>query len=101
MNEVLHANIFFFITGVAVIAVATLICVGLFHGIKAVVSIRRILNRIEEGTEVIVEDMQNVREYFVQGGLLPRLIRKFFGGNNEKMTRETKQKRTAKGKSEL
>lgn len=101
MNEVLHANIFFFITGVAVIVITALLCVGLFHSIKALTSIRRILNRIEEGTEVIVEDMHNVREYFVDDALLPRIIRKIFGGSSERKTKETRQRRTEKGKTEL
>ena len=74
MNEMLHANIFFFITGIAVIVFTTLLCVALFHFIKVLKSLRHIMERIEEGTEVIAEDMHHVREFFTQEGFIGRLI---------------------------
>lgn len=74
MSEVLHTNIFFFITGTAVIVFSALLCVALFHFIKVLKSLRRIMERIEEGTEVLAEDMHQVREFFVQEGFFGRLI---------------------------
>lgn len=74
MDEVLHANIFFFITGVAVIIFTALLCVALFHVIKVLKSLRRIMDRIEAGTEIIAEDMQHVREFFAQEGLFGKLL---------------------------
>jgi hypothetical protein len=100
MNEVLHANIFFFITGIAVIICTALLCVALFHGIKVLTSIRRILYRVEEGTELIAEDMQHIRAYFAEDGILLRLIKKLFGksqsGNEEEeRTKRSERKRTS------
>ena len=79
MTEVLHANIFFFITGIAVIVFTTLLCVALFHFIKVLKSLRRIMDRVDAGTEVIAEDMQNVRVYLTEDGLIPRIINTFMG----------------------
>ncbi len=101
MEEVLHANIFFFITGIAVIVFTTLLCVALFHGIKVLKSARRILDRVEEGTEIIVEDMQNVRAYFSEDGLLRRLITKLTGGSKRGDEREVKQRKQEKKRTEL
>ncbi len=99
MEEVLHANIFFFITGIAVIIFTALFCVALFHGIKALQSLRRILDRVESETEVIMEDVQQVRAYFAQDGLLRRLANKLFGSSKSESAHDAKK--TTKRKSEL
>ena len=94
MSEVLQANIFFLITGIAVIVFSALLCVALFHGIKVLKALRRVMDRIEEGTEIIAEDMQNVRTYFTADGLLRRLISKLIGSDSSvSKTKKTERKR--------
>lgn len=83
MSEVLQANIFFLITGIAVIVFSALLCVALFHLIKVLKSFRRIIDRIEAGTEVIAEDMQQVRTYFTGEGIIRRLVTKLMGSSQE------------------
>ncbi len=97
MSEVLQANIFFLITGIAVIVFTALLCVALFHGIKVLKALRRVMDRIEEGTEIIAEDMQNVRTYFTGDGLLRRLISKLMGSDS----RTSKSKKTERKRNEL
>lgn len=101
MNEILHANIFFFITGIAVIIFSALLCVALYHGIKALTSLRRILSRIEEGTEVIAEDLGQIRAYFSEDGFVKRLFKSVLGGvrgtkaeERQKVSRRPVRKRT-------
>ncbi len=101
MSEVLQANIFFLITGSAVIVFSALLCVALFHGIKVLKSLRRIMDRIEEGTEVIAEDMQNVRAYFTEDGFLRRFIASIIGGGGKQHERESRTKKQEKKKTEL
>ncbi len=91
MSEILQANIFFFITGIAVIIFTALLCVALFHVIKVLKSLRRIMDRIEEGTEIIAEDMQNVRAYFTEDGFFPRLLGSLMGGKQSGGRRGAKQ----------
>ncbi|MCF7815537.1 MAG: hypothetical protein K9M10_02115 [Candidatus Pacebacteria bacterium] len=81
MSDVLHANIFFFITGIAVIVFTALLCIVLFHVIKAIKSLRRILNRIEEGTEIIAEDIGQFRAYFTEDGFIKRLLKSILGAS--------------------
>ncbi len=101
MSEVLQANIFFFITGIAVIVFTALLCVALFHVIKVLKSLRRIMDRIEEGTEVIAEDMQNVRAYFTEDGFVRRFISSLLGGFSGTRTEESKVKKQEKKKTVL
>lgn len=61
MNEVLHANIFFVITSVAVVFFTILTCILLYQVIKIVKSVRRIVERVESGSEVLAEDLEEIR----------------------------------------
>ena len=74
MSEVLQANIFFFITGIAVIVFSLLLCIALYHFIKILKSVRNVVERIEAGTEVIAEDMSNMRDYFAEGTFFSHLV---------------------------
>lgn len=80
MNEILHANIFFVIASVATVCFCILVCVILFHVIKILQSVRAILTRIEAGSEVIAEDLSQLRAAIQNGGIISRLIGLFFGG---------------------
>ena len=62
MNEVLHANIFFVIASVGIVVLTILVCVLLFQVIKIVRSVRRIVERVEAGSEVLADDIENLRE---------------------------------------
>lgn len=64
MTEVLHANIFFIITSIAVVLFTLLVCVLLYHLIKIVRAIRRIVDRVEAGSEVLADDIENIRASF-------------------------------------
>jgi hypothetical protein len=101
MNEVLHANIFFFVTGIAVIVCTAILCVLLIHGIKLLKSVRRIIDRIDAETEEIAEDMQSVRAYFREGGILQRLFVKLVGTLTYATPRQQKAKGQGKNKLEL
>lgn len=90
MTEVLHANIFFFITSVAVVLFTLLLCVLLYHVIKIVRSVRRIVERVEHGSEVIAEDMAHLRTYVAEGSLISSILGIFM----KTRTRTTKKKKS-------
>ncbi len=79
MSEVLQANIFFFVTGIAVIVFTMLLCVLLYHAIRILKSVRRVMDRIEAGSEIIAEDMSHFRKYFTEGSLLSSMLGVFLG----------------------
>jgi hypothetical protein len=80
MNEILHANIFFVIASIATVCFCILISIVLYQLIKIMQSIRAILTRVEEGSEVIAEDLSHLRAAIMEGGIVSRLIGFFFGG---------------------
>jgi|GEM_PF-933593 len=74
MSEVLQANIFFMITGIAVIVFTALLCVLLFHAIRLTKSLRRITEQIEQGVETVSEDVQSLRAHLASGAAIPKII---------------------------
>jgi hypothetical protein len=87
MNEVLHANIFFFIASIATLVFCIFVCLILFHVYKITRSIRKIIERIEEGSENIAEDVASVRSFMRSG--VGRLLG-FFGGVPRSSSRKRK-----------
>jgi hypothetical protein len=98
MSEVLHANIFFLITGIAVVVCSVLLCIILFHLIKVARAVRRIVESIEAGAEVIVEDIQNLRTLFSDEGFIGRFFSMLAGrtrrGQGRRTARSEKKKDT-------
>ena len=88
MNEVLHANIFFIIASIATVVFCILITVILYHVLKITRSVRSIIERIQAGSEVIAQDVANIRELVASGGMFSRLIKFVMG------TSRTKKKRS-------
>jgi len=90
MTEVLHANIFFFITSVAVVLFTLLACVLLYHFIKIVRSVRRIVERVEAGSEVLAEDIDNIRASLNPARLIQFIMSMMPGAAPRRSTRRTK-----------
>ena len=61
MGDVLQTNIFFFITAAAVIILTIFLAIIFFHVIKITKCVRRIVEQVEEGSEMLMEDLQHVR----------------------------------------
>lgn len=91
MSEVLQANIFFVITSVAVVIFTLLVCVLVYQLIKIVKSIRRIVERVEAGSEVLAEDIENIRESLNPARLI-QFVMSFMPGAAPKKRRSRKSK---------
>ena len=74
MSEVLHANIFFVIASVATVLFSIMICIALYYVIKILVAVRAIVERVEAGSDVLVEDITAMRRFVKSGGLVAYLI---------------------------
>ena len=79
MSEILQANIFFIITSVAVVLFTLLVCVAVIHVILILSAIRRIIERVDEGSEHIAEDVSQLREYVMEGSLVSQIMKFFVG----------------------
>lgn len=90
MNEILHANIFFIIASIATVVFCILTCIILYHLIKVMGLVRSILERVEAGSEVLAEDLADIRSFFAGGGFLSRLMSLFVG---QAATKASKRRR--------
>ena len=62
MSEILQANVFFVIASVGTVIFILLLSVALYHLIKIIRSVRRIVDRVEAGSEVVAGDLRELRE---------------------------------------
>ncbi len=92
MSEILQANIFFFITSVAVVVFTILLCTILYQILKIVKSVKRIVDRVEAGSEQLASDMSKLRSYFQEGGFMGSMFSFFMS----KRGTEKKQKRRSR-----
>lgn len=95
MNDILHANIFFYIASVATIVFAVFVCVLIYTIIRIARIVLRITERIDAKTEMFAEDISRIRARVVQGGLyslLVRIIASAIQKNKTNRRREPKEK---------
>jgi hypothetical protein len=74
MNDVLLANLFFIITGSAVLVVAGFLCVVCYHAIKLVRAAKKTLDRLENGTDAFLEDVRTLRDRIVSGQIFGKIL---------------------------
>ena len=79
MNDILHANIFFFITSVAVIVLTILIIVALYYIIGILRNARDISEQVRRGGEALADDLVELRSSIKKKGLGLGTIMKFVG----------------------
>jgi len=93
MDEVLHANIFFFIASVATVIFCLLLSLILYQVLKITKSLRVIVERIEEGSEQLAKDVAQLREFVASGGIWARAMQFIIGLT---ATKTKKRRRTKK-----
>ena len=90
MTEVLQTNIFFVITSIAVVVFTLLLCVLIYHIIKIVRAIRRIVERVEVGSEVLAEDLDNIRASLNPARIVQFVMSMMPGASSKKRTKRFK-----------
>lgn len=93
MSEILQANVFFIITSIAVVLMTIFACFILYQIIMVLRSVRKIVERIEEGSDVIAEDVAQLRAYVMEGSLVSQIMG-FFLGRTSRVRRSAKSKTT-------
>lgn len=74
MTETLQANLFFFITAMAVVIFTIFLCVAMYYVIRILRSVGKITERIDEGSETIAEDIKQLRSYIAEGSLISQIV---------------------------
>ena len=89
MNEILLANLFFIITGSAVLVVAAFVCVACYHAIRIEKSERSFLKQVEIGAEVLMEDAKAFRERVAESGFFGRVLMAIIGALTHTVPKHT------------
>ena len=74
MNELLLANLFFIITGSAVLVVGTFLCILCFHLITFMRKARAALDRMEASAEALIDDVKTLRDRIANGGIFGKIV---------------------------
>ena len=61
MQEFIKADIFFFITAIAVVLVTIGIGIALYYVIRILRNIRDVTERVDEGSKILAEDLSDLR----------------------------------------
>lgn len=68
MNDILHANIFFFITSVAVVALAIALLIVLYYVIAILREVRAITASVRKASDNLEQDVERFRQEVKKGG---------------------------------
>jgi hypothetical protein len=99
METLLKADIFFFITSVAVILLTVGAIVALYYVIRILQSVRNISERVEEGSKVLGEDLDELRFKLKTGGVSARLFSGLFRSTRKWFGREAAKRESRKENS--
>jgi hypothetical protein len=77
-NSFLKADIFFFVTTLAVVAVTLILVVGLIYVVSILRTIKKISRTAQTGAETIVEGIQDAKNEIDKNGFVPSAISKIF-----------------------
>ena len=91
MREILQANIFFIITSIAVVAFTILVCFILYQVLKIVRTVRKIVDRVEEGSELIADEVSQLRTYVMEGSLVSQIMGFFLNTKSRSASRSRKK----------
>jgi hypothetical protein len=93
MEELVHADIFFFITSIAVVVVAIVLVVAIVYLIQILHDVRHVSRRIRDESEAIWRDIEALRTVVKTEGFKFRHLISFFFGLATKKERRSLRKR--------
>ncbi len=88
-NSFIHADIFFFITTIAVVIFSVLLVIALTYLVKILRDIRKVVHTVEEEMEHIKGDVYDAR-VGIRGSRVVQKIKGFLGIPNTKLRKRNK-----------
>lgn len=92
MDTLIHADVFFFVTTIAVIVGTVAFTVMFFYFIKVLKNVRDVSREIKEEAQLIREDIRMTRENVKKEGFKLKHIVSLFSRFSDKKTRSKKTK---------
>jgi uncharacterized protein YoxC len=93
MNALIHADIFFFITSIAVVLVTALLVTALIYLVRILRDAKSVTGKVKEETELISEDINTLRDKTKKTGIKLKNFLEFFSnlsGGGRKSARRRK-----------
>ena len=78
MDTFIHADIFFFITTIAVVLLTICLLIGAFYVIRILRNIKRLSETVKSEGEALADDLREFRSSMRQEGLKAKTIANFF-----------------------
>lgn len=94
MQELMKADIFFFITSIAVILVTVGVIVILYYVVKILRNVTSISDRIEEGSRALEADFQSIRTKMKSGEIALKLTQSVFEKASKWLSKSSPKKKT-------
>ncbi|MCL5435949.1 MAG: hypothetical protein M1275_02615 [Patescibacteria group bacterium] len=80
MDSFIHADIFFFITSIAVVLVTALLVIALVYLVRILRDAKSVTGKVKEETELISEDINELRTKTKKEGVKFKNFLDFFSG---------------------
>lgn len=84
MQTLIHADIFFFITSIAVVVLALIVLIAVLYVVRILHSVRYIVDKIKKESDHVTEDIAELRGKIKEGGAkfstVARTLAMFFLG---------------------
>lgn len=80
MDTLIHADIFFFITAIAVVLVTAFLVGVLVLVIRVLVDVRHITRKVREEAELVSQDLAELRSHLRKEGFRFKRFVEFFAG---------------------
>lgn len=92
MDTLIHADVFFFVTAIAVVVVGFVLAVGGVYLILILRDLRYIIGRAREESDQIVQDIHDLRATVREEGVRLKMLiegfRNLFGGEKKRSKRK-------------
>lgn len=78
MQQLIKADVFFFVTTIAVILLTVGVIIALYYVIRILRNVCSVTERVEEGSKILSEDLSELRLKMKVGGISARLFSGMF-----------------------
>lgn len=92
MDTLLHADVFFFITSVAVILITTMLVICLIYFVQILKNLRDISNTFKKGTDAVSGSVESFIKLIINN----KFFQMFFGKKNTRTKRKASKKNEEK-----
>lgn len=83
IDTLVKADVFFFVTTIAVIIIALIFAIGLLYLVRILRIIKKISEHAEKTASMVAEDIVDLRNDIKSNGISPKRLLNFFKGKSK------------------